>query len=44
MWDFEHGDAGRDFDISYTLPSSCARALAPELTVAFGPGLGRGYG
>ena len=28
MWDFEHGQAGRDFDISYTLPSSCARALA----------------
>jgi chorismate dehydratase len=28
MWDFEHGDAGRDFDISYTLPSSCAQALA----------------
>jgi chorismate dehydratase len=27
MWDFEHGDAGRDFDISYTLPSVCARAL-----------------
>jgi chorismate dehydratase len=27
MWDFEHGDAGRDFDISYTLPSSCARDL-----------------
>jgi chorismate dehydratase len=27
MWDFEHGDAGRDFDISYTLPSDCARAL-----------------
>ena len=27
MWDFEHGEAGRDFDISYTLPSSCARAL-----------------
>ncbi len=27
MWDFEHGDAGRHFDISYTLPSSCARAL-----------------
>ena len=27
MWDFEHGDAGPDFDISYTLPSSCARAL-----------------
>jgi chorismate dehydratase len=28
MWDFEHGSAGRDFHISYTLPSSCARALA----------------
>lgn len=28
MWDFEHGDAGRQFDITYTLPSSCARALA----------------
>jgi chorismate dehydratase len=28
MWDFEHGSAGRDFDISYTLPSACARALA----------------
>ena len=27
MWDFEHGRAGRDFDISYTLPSACARAL-----------------
>jgi chorismate dehydratase len=27
MWDFEHGDAGRDFEISYTLPSACARAL-----------------
>ena len=27
MWDFEHGKAGRDFDISYTLPSACARAL-----------------
>ena len=27
MWDFEHGVAGRNFDISYTLPSSCARAL-----------------
>jgi len=27
MWDFEHGDAGRDFDISYTLPSDCARAV-----------------
>jgi len=27
MWDFEHGNAGREFDISYTLPSACARAL-----------------
>jgi chorismate dehydratase len=27
MWDFEHSNAGRDFDISYTLPSACARAL-----------------
>jgi chorismate dehydratase len=37
MWDFEHTNAGRDnagrdksgrdFDISYTLPSACARAL-----------------
>jgi len=28
MWDFEHGEAGRDFEISYTLPSACAGALA----------------
>lgn len=28
MWDFEHGQAGREFDISYTLPSVCARQLA----------------
>jgi len=27
MWDFEHGEAGSEFDISYTLPSACARAL-----------------
>jgi chorismate dehydratase len=32
MWDFEHGQpehggAGHDFDISYTLPSACAREL-----------------
>jgi len=27
MWDFEHSNAGHDFDISYTLPSACARAL-----------------
>ena len=24
MWDFEHGSAGKAFDISYTLPSQCA--------------------
>src|SRR6266849_3187112 len=27
MWDFEHGEAGSDFDITYTLPSACALAL-----------------
>src|ERR1700733_2785250 len=27
MWDFEHGEAGSDFEIAYTLPSACARAL-----------------
>jgi len=27
MWDFEHGEAGQKFDISYTLPSTCARDL-----------------
>jgi chorismate dehydratase len=27
MWDFERGDAGADFDISYTLPAQCAAAL-----------------
>ncbi len=27
MWDFEHGDAGKYFDISYTIPSACAAAL-----------------
>jgi chorismate dehydratase len=27
MWDFEHGSAGADFDISYTIPSGCAAAL-----------------
>lgn len=26
LWDFEHGNAG-DFDISYTVPSTCAEAL-----------------
>jgi len=28
MWDFQHGAAGSHFDITYTLPSACARALA----------------
>jgi chorismate dehydratase len=27
MWDFEHGAAHSEFEISYTLPSACARAL-----------------
>src|SRR5579884_4188135 len=27
MWDFEHGEAGSKFDVSYTIPSSCACAL-----------------
>ncbi|MGD0506598.1 MAG: menaquinone biosynthesis protein [Terriglobales bacterium] len=27
MWDFEHGEAGADFNISYTIPSACAEAL-----------------
>jgi chorismate dehydratase len=27
MWDFEHGNAGDQFDISYTIPSQCAREL-----------------
>jgi chorismate dehydratase len=28
MWDFEHGTAGANFDISYTVPSACAADLA----------------
>jgi chorismate dehydratase len=32
MWDFEHGEAGRHFDISYTLPSACARELQSAAT------------
>lgn len=28
MWDFEHGTAGDNFDIAYTLPSQCAAQLA----------------
>ncbi|HEY1263165.1 MAG TPA: menaquinone biosynthesis protein [Terriglobales bacterium] len=27
MWDFEHGEAGQDFDVSFTIPSACAEAL-----------------
>jgi chorismate dehydratase len=27
MWDFEHGEATANFDISYTIPSACAEAL-----------------
>jgi len=27
MWDFEHGEAGAAFDISYTVPSQCAAQL-----------------
>ncbi len=30
MWDFEHGEAGRDFEVSYTLPSQCAEALRQQ--------------
>jgi chorismate dehydratase len=48
MWDFERGDAGKDFEISYTIPSECAGALAagsadigiiPAVTYAEIPGL-----
>jgi chorismate dehydratase len=28
MWDFEHGEAARGFEIDYTIPSLCAQALA----------------
>jgi len=28
MWDFEHGETGSAFDISYTVPSQCAADLA----------------
>jgi chorismate dehydratase len=28
MWDFERGSARQNFEISYTLPSACARSLA----------------
>jgi len=48
MWDFEHGDAARNFQIDYTIPSACAAALAageadigiiPAVTYAEIPGL-----
>lgn len=48
MWDFEHGDAAKDFEIAYTIPSACAAALAanqadigiiPAFTYAEIPGL-----
>jgi len=48
MWDFEHGGAANDFEISYTVPSSCAAALSanqadigiiPAITYAEIPGL-----
>lgn len=28
MWDFEHGDTGKQFEIAYTIPSQCAAELA----------------
>lgn len=28
MWDFEHGETGKHFDISYTVPSQCALQLS----------------
>jgi chorismate dehydratase len=27
MWDFEHGEAGTDLEVSYTVPSLCAASL-----------------
>jgi chorismate dehydratase len=48
MWDFERGEAARDFAIEYTIPSACAAALAanqadigiiPAITYAEIPGL-----
>lgn len=27
MWDFEHGRAGKAFEVSYTVPSACAASL-----------------
>src|SRR5438874_2855618 len=30
MWDFEHGHLAKHFDITYTVPSLCAQALAED--------------
>lgn len=30
MWDFEHGDSGKLFEIGYTIPSQCAAELEHE--------------
>ena len=27
MWDFDHGDRRREFEVAYTVPSACAEAL-----------------
>jgi chorismate dehydratase len=48
MWDFEQGLLAQDFDVSYTLPASCAEALRtgaadagliPAITYSFIPDL-----
>ncbi len=48
MWDFDHGDLRRDFEIFYTLPSACAESLrtgtadigiVPVVAYSFIPGL-----
>jgi chorismate dehydratase len=48
MWDFEHAHAAQEFEVSYTIPSECAAALAagradigiiPAITYAQIPGL-----
>ena len=48
MWDFDHGDLRRDFEIFYTVPSACAESLrtgtadigiVPVVAYSFLPGL-----
>lgn len=48
MWDFDHGDLRRDFEIFYTVPSACAESLrtatadigiVPVVASSFIPGL-----